>query len=93
MFFEIEIKLIRMASLWLNLSVSQYPTDWLTDLLIDWPTFWITKFTLIVMSLLSMLRIYIGLSDCFFKVTGNTPLMYAAMENKINTLERMIELG
>ena len=28
-----------------------------------------------------------------FQVTGNTPLMYAAMENKINTLERMMELG
>jgi ankyrin repeat protein len=27
------------------------------------------------------------------QVTGNTPLMYAAMENKINTVERMIELG
>jgi len=26
-------------------------------------------------------------------VTGNTPLMYAAMENKITILERMIELG
>ena len=70
MFFGIEIKILRMASIWLTLSVSQYPTDWLTDLhtdlLIDWPTFWITKLTLIVMSLLSKLRIYIGLLDCFF---------------------------
>jgi ankyrin repeat protein len=26
-------------------------------------------------------------------VTGNTPLMYAAMENKTLIIERMIELG
>ncbi|XP_023333094.1 serine/threonine-protein phosphatase 6 regulatory ankyrin repeat subunit C [Eurytemora carolleeae] len=33
------------------------------------------------------------LKDVFDPVTGNTPLMFAAMENKIQTLERMIELG
>ena len=27
------------------------------------------------------------------QVTLNTPLMFAAMENKITTMERMIELG
>ena len=27
------------------------------------------------------------------QVTGNTPLMYAAMENKIGLMERMLELG
>ena len=26
-------------------------------------------------------------------VTGNTPLMYAAMENKINHMDKMLELG
>ena len=28
-----------------------------------------------------------------FQVTGNTPLMYAAMENRTLLIERMIELG
>lgn len=27
------------------------------------------------------------------KVTGNTPLMYAAMENKLSMVDRMIDLG
>lgn len=33
------------------------------------------------------------LENVFDNVTGNTPLMYAAMENKIAIMERMIELG
>ena len=28
-----------------------------------------------------------------FKVTGNTPLMYAAMENKLTLVKQMIMLG
>ena len=28
-----------------------------------------------------------------FQVTGNTPLMYAAMENRTVLIERMIEMG
>ncbi len=27
------------------------------------------------------------------KVTGNTPLMYAAMENKLSLMDRMVDLG
>ena len=33
------------------------------------------------------------LKDVCDPVTGNTPLMYAAMENKHTTIERMIQLG
>ena len=38
------------------------------------------------------------LVDCYFsvnyfQVTGNTPLMYAAMENRTILIERMIEMG
>ena len=33
------------------------------------------------------------LKDVCDPVTGNTPLMYAAMENKHTTIERMINLG
>ena len=33
------------------------------------------------------------LKDVKDQVTLNTPLMFAAMENKITTMERMIELG